>query len=101
MNFYNEYCHWGVCWKYISHDDKDVNTGIASCLVGLVVFELACSIGSVAVATKAYSRCCNTCDTEDCCTWVGCCECKGAVSNTQQVIYFYCFFEISLNLLFI
>jgi len=88
VDFYNEYCDWGLngryCWKYLAYQDKDWNTAIASCLVGLVVFELACSIGSVVVATKAYSKCCNTCNTDDCCTWVGCCECKGAVSNTQQ-----------------
>jgi len=80
---YNGY-HSYRCTMLMKSSVKDTGIGITSFLLTLVVFELACSIGSVAVSCKAYSKCCNTCNTYDCCTCLGCGECDCIPLNTQQ-----------------
>ena len=76
---------------------KNLGIGIASSLIALAVFELACSIGSVAVSCKAYSKFCNTCDVNDCCSYLGCCECDCIPLNAQQVMYLL-FYSILFSL---
>ena len=80
------------CYQVMTSVDKNLAIGIASCLVGLALFDMACSIGSVVVSCKAYSKFCNTCDVNDCCSYLGCCECDCIPLNTLQVMHmlFFC-----------
>jgi len=88
VNLENYRCHYGYyrywCYYIISNDAKKLGIGVASFLIALTVLELACSIGSVVVSCKAFSKCCNTCDANDCCSYLGCCECDCIPLNTQQ-----------------
>ena len=82
-------CYYDGYFRFcygVSSSIKDEGIGVTSFLVSLVVFELACSIGSIVVSCKAYSKCCNTCDAaNDCCTCLGCCECDCQPLNGRQV----------------
>ena len=81
-------CTYGsitICFDSGSSSVKDLGIGITSFLLTLVICELACSIGSVVLSSKAYCKFCNTCNFNDCCTCLGCCECSIAPLNVQQV----------------
>ena len=75
-----------VCYTNIAKDVKDLGIGMTAGLVIVASIELICSIGSVVLSCRAYSKCCNTCNMNDCCTCLGCCECDSLPSNTTQVI---------------
>ena len=74
------------CIKTMSGDVRDLGIGITSFVVSLVMFELACSIGSVVASCKAYSKFCSTYNVNDCCTCFGCGECDCSPLNAQQVM---------------
>jgi len=80
----NRCSYYFGCYEVMTSVAKNLGIGIASSLIALAVFELACSIGSVAVSCKAYSKFCNTCDVNDCCSYLGCCECDCIPLNAQQ-----------------
>ena len=75
------------CYGYMSRGDKDLGIGLTAFLVTLACCEFFFSIGSIVVSCKAYSKCCNTCDPNDCCTCLGCCECDSYSLHTQQVTF--------------
>ena len=90
VTLFKKTCHYtgsgsSSCYINTSGISKDTVIGLLSFLIVLVLFELACSIGSVVVSCKAYSKCCNTYNTNDCCAFVGCCECDCRPLNVQQV----------------
>ena len=99
---YYRYSYYGgwTCDYYLSSDAKDLGIGMTSFLLFLAIFELACSIGSVVLSGKAYCKCCNTCDANDCCTCLGCCQCDTAPLNIQQVNYLFTKILYSANLFY-
>ena len=71
--------------------------GLIGFLVVLMICEFACSVASISLSCKAYSKCCNTCNADDCCTCLGCCECDATPFNYHQVTQ--CFIPISLTVM--
>ena len=94
--YYFEYLGYYDCSYYISYycswrvpnKQRDKGLGLTGTLVFLMICEFACSIASIALSCKAYSKCCNTSNAEDCCTCLGCCECDTTPLNYQQVTLF-------------
>jgi len=79
------YPHWRVvCHNFLSAPAQSSGIGMTAGLVTLIIVELACSIVSVVVSCRAYSKFCSTCDCSDCCTCFGCCECGCAPISMQQ-----------------
>ena len=82
------------CWYYpyyqcswfVPHSQRDEGLGLTGTLVFLMISEFACSIASIVLSCKAYSKCCNTCKADDCCTCLGCCEYDTTPLNYQQVM---------------
>merc|ERR1712141_383242 len=81
--YYSHYQPWRCDYSEY-YSAKNLGIGITSFLIFLGSWELACSIGSVVLSGKAYCKCCNTCDADDSCTCLGCCECSIAPLNVQQ-----------------
>ena len=100
--FRRSFCYYrndvNYCLPHLSTDDKDLGVGMTSFLLLMVTCELVCSIISVALAGKAYPKCCNTYDVNDCGTCIGCCECDTTPLYGEQVNY-YGFYRNPSNML--
>ena len=102
--YYFDYLGYYDCWYYPYYGCRssrsryrDEGLSLTGTLVFLVICEFACSIASIALSCKAYSKCCNTCNADDCCTCLGCCECDATPLNYYQVTQ--CFFAMSLTVM--
>ena len=91
VNFKRIRCYFGYygCYTIMTIEVRDLGTGMSSFLVALLVLELVCSIGSVVLSCRAYSKYCNTCNIRDCCTCLGCCECDCVPLNISQAIHLF------------
>ena len=67
------------------YTERAESLGFTGAVVALVICEFACSIASIVLSCKAYSKCCNTCDADDSCTCLGCCEWDTTSLNYYQV----------------
>ncbi len=71
--------------------DTDVSVGLTGFLVFLIIFELCLSSAAIVYSCKAYSKCCNTFDANDCYTCIGCgCEtCDGCCGDVPHAVSYF------------